>query len=306
MRLGLGRFVPLLGILVSATLQPASIWAITIRDDTPDASYLALAAQPDYAPVGTFVASSGNTSTSSSATLIAPDWILTSAHSLFGYSSGTFTINGVSYDSTQFLINPNWNASELNNAFPGNDFGLVHLSSIVSGITPAQLYSGTADLALDGTLTGTFVGYGSTGTGLNGFTTLDNQKRAFQNIIDGNFGNPTKVLGVDFDNPHNPADSGFGSQTPLTLEGCVAPGDSGGGVFITVGSQTYLEGVISFNANADGTQNSDYGDASGFGRVSTYLPWIVSSIPEPPAYALLMAGATLGLFFHRRRRQPKV
>jgi len=111
------------------------------------------------------------------------------------------------------------------------------------------------------------------------------------------------VLGCDFDNPHNAADNGFGSATPLTLEGCVAPGDSGGGVFITIGSQTYLEGVISFVASIDGNSNSDYGDASGFGRVSAFIPWITSTIPEPSASTLLVAGAGLGMLFGRRRRQ---
>jgi MYXO-CTERM domain-containing protein len=82
----------------------------------------------------------------------------------------------------------------------------------------------------------------------------------------------------------------------------VAPGDSGGGVFITIDSQTYLEGVISFVAAADGNANSDYGDASGFGRVSAFMPWITSAIPEPPASTLLVAGAGLGMLFGRRRR----
>jgi len=293
MRLGMVRLISLFGIFASAILQPASIWGITIRDDQPDSSYLALGADPAYASVGVFVSDTGTTT---SGTLIAPDWVLTAAHSLFGAASGTFTINGISYTSTQLFANPGWN--ELN-PFGGSDFGLVHLSSIVSGIDPAQLYSGTADIGQ----TGTFVGYGFTGTGLTGWQTLDHQKRAFQNVIDGNFGNPSILLAADFDNPGNPADNGFGSPTPLTLEGCVAPGDSGGGVFITIGSQTYLEGVISFVASADGNSNSDYGDASGFGRVSAYLPWIITTIPEPSVYALVMAGAGIGLAIWSRRQQ---
>jgi hypothetical protein len=292
MTLGKSRFVLLLGILASATLQSASIWGATIRDDQPDSNYLALAASPEYAPVGTFV---NNWGYSGSATLIAPDWVLTAAHNLILASSGTFTIGVTSYTSTQLIGNPGWNEY---NAFGGYDFGLVHLSSPVVGVTPATLYTGSSELGL----IGTFVGYGLTGTGLTGAKILDNQERAFQNVIDGNFGNPSLVLGSDFDNPHNAADNGFGSPTPLTLEGCVAPGDSGGGVFITIGSQTYLEGVISFVASMDGNNDSDYGDASGFGRVSAFTPWITSTIPEPSASTLLVAGAGLGMFFLRQRR----
>ncbi len=103
-----------------------------------------------------------------------------------------------------------------------------------------MLYTGTSEFGQ----VGTYVGFGLTGTGLTGYGTLDNQKRAFQNVIDGSFGNPSILLGSDFDNPHSTADSGFGSAIPLLLEGCVTPGDSGGGVFIMEGSQYYLAGVI--------------------------------------------------------------
>jgi hypothetical protein len=292
MRLGKVRFVTLLGILASTTLQPASIWGVTIRDDQPDSSYLALAASPEYAAVGTFVSNWGYTS---SATLIAPDWVLTAAHMLVAASSGTFTINGTSYASTQLIRNPGWNS----NPMDGYDFGLVHLSSPVVGINPAALYTGSSDLGQ----IGTFVGFGLTGTGLTGWRTLDNQKRAMQNVIDGNFGNPSLVLGCDFDNPHSTTNNVFGDATPLTLEGCVAPGDSGGGVFITIDSQTYLEGVISFVEATNGNAKSYYGDVSGFGRVSAFMPWITSTIPEPSVSTLLVAGAGLGMLFWRRRRQ---
>jgi hypothetical protein len=292
MNLRQGGFVVLLGILVSAALPPASVRGATIRDDQPDSSYLALATNVEYASVGTIV---NDWDYHGSAILITPDWVLTAAHNLILASSATFTINGTAYTSSQLYINPGWVNS---NPFGGNDFGLVHLSTPVNSVTPAMLYTGSSETGM----VGTFVGFGYTGTGTNGWKTLDNQKRAFQDIIDGNFGNPALLLGADFDNPHNPADNGFGDPTPLTLEGCVAPGDSGGGVFITVGSQTYLEGVISLVAAADGNANSDYGDASGFGRVSAFNPWIMSTIPEPSVSLLLVAGAGLGILLGRRRR----
>ena len=292
MRLGKSGRAALLGILASTVFLPASIFGATIRDDVPDSSYLALGASPEYDPVGTFVNSWGYTG---SGTLIAPDWVLMSAHELTAASSGTFTINGMSYASTQLIGNPGWNSS---NPFNGYDFGLVHLSSPVVGVTPATLYTGSSDVGQ----IGTYVGCGFTGTGLTGWQTLDNQKRAFQNVLDGDFGNPSILLASDFDSPHTTADNAFGSATPLPLEGCVAPGDSGGGVFITVDSQTYLEGVISFVASSHGNANSVYGNVSGSGRVSAFVPWIDSiiSVPEPAVSALL-AGAGLVMFLVRRR-----
>ena len=63
-------------------------------------------------------------------------------------------------------------------------------------------------------------------------------------MLDGLYN--SQVLGCDFDSPTNPADSTFGDSTPLPLEGLAAAGDSGGGVFITLGSTTYLAGLNSF------------------------------------------------------------
>jgi hypothetical protein len=282
-----GGFLTLLGLLALSTLNPASSWAVTVRDDVPDGNYLALGASADYAAVGT-VASRYT----GSGILIAPDWVLTAAHNILASSSGSFTINGTTYTADGLFRNPGYQPA---NPMAGYDFGLMHLSSSVSSIMPALLFTGSSELGQ----IGTFVGFGFTGTGLTGYRTLDNQKRAFQNMIDGDFGNPSLVMGCDFDNPASSADNVFGDPTPLSLEGCVAPGDSGGGVFITTGSQTYLAGVISFVAASDGNANSDYGDLSGYGRVAAVLPWITSTIPEPSAFTLLAAG---GLAWLIRRR----
>lgn len=264
-------------MLVAVTCAPSPASAATIRDDQPASAYLDLAQDPDYMPVGLLVNSWGYTG---SATLIAPDWILTAAHNLMAATAATFTINGISYVSARFIVNPGWNGDALH----GSDLALVHLATPVAGVAPAALYTGSDEFGQ----TGTFVGYGFTGTGLTGSKSLDNRIRAFQNVIDGDFGNASIVLGSDFDNPHSPADNSFGSSVGLTLEGCAALGDSGGGVFLKVGSKTYLAGVISFVGATDGSSNSDYGDVTGFGRTSAFAPWIASQIPEPSTSLLLV------------------
>jgi hypothetical protein len=277
------------GIGAAILFQPVMAPAIIIRDDQPDSGYVNLGAQAEYAAVGAFV---NDWSYNGSAILIAPNWILTAAHNLILATSGTFTINGNSYTATDLIRHPSW---QNGNPFGGYDIGLARLTTPVTDVAPVKLYEGSAELEK----MAVYVGYGITGNGLTGYQNLDNKKRGFQNIVDANYGNQQILLGSDFDNPHTP-ESDFGSPNPLLLEGMVSPGDSGGGVFVTMDAQTYLIGVISFVAGRDGNPNGDYGDVSGFGRVSALNPWIASIVPEPSTYALLVGGG-LVLYFGRLR-----
>ena len=83
----------------------------------------------------------------------------------------------------------------------GYDIGLIHLSTPVTGITPATIYTGLSEYDA----VGTSVGYGMKGTGLTGYQSADNQKRAFQNVTDGWVTDPSLILASDFDSPHSSA-----------------------------------------------------------------------------------------------------
>jgi len=277
------RFLTTVEIFVLTTFSSVA-WSATIRDDVPDSDYVALGNDPAFAAVGTFSAN-----LTGCGTLIAPDWVLTAAHLILGAHSGTFTLDGTAYSATQIITDPNWDG----NPSDGNDFALVQLSSSLTPIPP-PLYTGSTLLGQ----TATFVGYGFTGTGLTGYQTLDGQKRGFQDVVDvnnSNFGNTLSVFGATFQSPANNA---------LPLEGCVAPGDSGGGVFLSDGSQYYLAGVISFVASTNGVAKSYYSNISGFDSISPAMPWITSTVPEPSTIALLATSA-LAVIWRQKRRDPK-
>lgn len=308
-----------IGIVVALIVMgtPGLASAIVIRADRSDSQYLDLAKSSAYASVGRFDGATSAFGFIASGTLIAPDWVLTAGHVVDQATSLNFSIGGSTYAANQMVANPSWNGDLL----AGYDIALVHLSKSVPGITPAKRYTGNMERGV----TTTMVGYGMTGNGLTGSTGLDGNKRAAQNVID-QYQNSRLML-ADFDNPKNRSDSSMGSSTALTLEGMIAPGDSGGGMFITSGKNTYLAGVTSFAGAFDGQVNSDYGDLGGFTRVSAFNAWIdsvmssytaamsstvaqnatgsvmatMSPVPEPSSLVLLLSGA-LALFAWRRRR----
>jgi hypothetical protein len=275
---------PALAGIFSLLLFPVAVLGATIRDDTPDSDYVALGNDPAFAAVGTFSAN-----LTGCGILVAPDWVLTAAHLILGTPSGTFTLDGTAYSATQIITDPNWDG----NPSDGNDFALVQLNSSLASIPLPSLYTGSTLLGE----TATFVGYGLTGTGLTGYRTLDGQKRGFQDVVDvnnPNFGNINFVFGSTFDSPTNGA---------LPLEGCVAPGDSGGGVFVNDGSEYLLAGVISFVDSTNGAPRSTYGNISGFDSILPAMPWITSIIvPEPSTIALLMASAVVLIWRRGHRR----
>lgn len=306
----------ILGAVLAVTGSQAAL-AVTIRADRSDSQYVSLGASSIYASVGRFDGRMGNSGFIASGTLIAPDWVLTAAHVVDKATSLNFSIGGATYTGSSWTAYSGWNGDLM----AGYDIGLVHLNSSVN-VKPASLYTGTSELRQ----TATFVGYGMTGTGITGATKLDGKKRAGQNVIDG--AQNARLLLSDFDNPNSRRDNYFGSATPLNLEGLIAPGDSGGGVFITTKAGTFLAGVNSFGAAWDGKVNSDYGDLCGYTRVSAFNSWIASviggstsssmsnvamnaasfrafntvDVPEPSTVCLLVSGGLL-LFVWRRFRR---
>ena len=168
------RVWSLIGIAAIVLLNQ-SAWGIVRRHDVPDSDYTALAGQPQFAAVGKVFAGSG----AGSGTVIFNSWwVLTAAHVVYGVPAGSvsFQIGASTYTAQNVYIHPAYNPANL-----ANDIALIELSAPVAGVTPAQIYTGTAEVGKQGHS----VGYGLTETGTTGFIAgTYGTKRAMRNIID--------------------------------------------------------------------------------------------------------------------------
>ncbi|MDB5391456.1 MAG: sorting protein [Planctomycetaceae bacterium] len=188
------------------------------------------------------------------ATLIAPQWILTAAHCSqgLGATDGTFVIGGTTYHSVKVVVHPKYNSSKLGTN-SGNDIALWKLDQPVSGITPSPILR--SKLKVGQTLT--LVGYGLGGDA-NGETGQYGTKRVGTTPLDGL---SAKLIRWNFDHPS---------------ESNTAGGDSGGPAFVLVNGTYYVAGVTSGGVLA----NSALGDKSADTRVSAYAKWINSTIAK--------------------------
>jgi hypothetical protein len=304
-------------LLVGLVAVPAR--AIVVRDGQDDSLYRTLGSDTPYDSVGRFVGTTTNSGFLASGTLVAPEWVLTAAHVVDSAKTLSFSIGGQSYQVDRKIVYPSWNGD----LWSGYDIGLVHLAKPVDNIKPAQLYTGSGELHQSDTV----VGFGKTGTGDSGDTKSDGLKRGAQNVI-SQIENQ-RLLVADFDNSLPAGAAPLGYTHALPLEGLIAPGDSGGGLFITTSTGTYLAGINSFVGSDSGQPSSVYGNFSGHTRVSAFSDWIEARIhgedlvpanvsresnagsqrltvypaPEPGSIALLAAAALmLGISRYLLRR----
>lgn len=203
------------------------------------------------------------------ATLIHPNFVVSAAHvakylkkDLEEGKQHYITNQGKQYRIKAVVLHPNYSQTRTSIE---NDIALIQLSTPVTNVSPAKIYTQTQEIGKHITL----VGKGKFGTGLTGPQNEDKITRAATNKIDGV---TNSWVYFSFDAPS--------SKNATKYEGVSGPGDSGGPAFTKINNKLYIIGVSSHQRKNGNSGQGFYGATEYYARVSTYANWINKTIRQ--------------------------
>jgi secreted trypsin-like serine protease len=232
------------------------IRALIVNKDPAQIETLSLAPKPDSTTPPDVEFQVG------SAVVIKPHWMLTAAHVV----RGATVVIAEAEDKTKHTVDK----IIVHHLFEDEKFGF-HDIALCYSATPFDMpfYVPLHTELNEPGQAVTIAGYGRHGTFHTGHTSDDNKKRAGHNRIDSS---ERTILICTPSVKHD----------KFPLEFMIAPGDSGGGMFI--GNK--LAGINSFLMAADKKPDGTYGDESAFTRVSVYVDWIHEQIDQHERFIL--------------------
>lgn len=191
-----------------------------------------------------------NSSFKGSCVVINENYILTAAHVVYGSMTQYIIYENKAYPLEIIAIHIHFNPKKVGQ----NDIAIGRLQNPIKLDFYPEIYTKKNEKNKKCSI----AGYGNIGTFDTGWIgeKYDNKKRAGSNIISNIEKNCLITSTTD---------------SPKTeLEFLIAPGDSGGGLFI----DQKLAGINSCVLAKDGNANSSYGDVGCHTRISDYADWI--------------------------------
>lgn len=245
------------------------LFAGTRDPDTPDSKYLEFGKQfPSVARIRVVVHyDDKDTYQMGSAVLIRPHWLLTAAHVVENSREPIAFLDGeTAFPLDKVIIHRDFNNVNVGYydialAYSPKDFGLEFYP---------PLYTESDEMLKPVTI----AGYGIVGTFATGAKEGDGLRRAGHNKVEG----IERAILICKPNKVN----------KFPLEYIIAPGDSGGGLFI--GNK--LAGINSFLMAVDDKPDGTYTDEGAHTRVSLYAEWVDEQIKKYEAS--LHTPATIG------------
>jgi len=258
-----------IALAILALAKPA---AGVVTGDNPDSPGHLVQSDSPYNMVG-FIDRFGGCS----GVLIGPRHVLTAGHVVAGLSDPSeLTFSLELPDGTHV-----YTAAEVV-SHPQADLALVTLAENTA-LLGYGLYNGFDEPGQIAAI----VGYGRAGTGETGGYLPRGTKRIAWNHIDRAYypaPGYDDVLVYDFDQFDGDNDGPYGGNSlGETLEGLVALGDSGGGLFLEVAGVPLLAGihveVLSTSGSGGDGVVGFYGDTALDVRVGKYISWLLSEVP---------------------------